>query len=1313
MTLPFQSATLSYVSGRVRFTAATGLRMPFSGAVIVPKQAGAQPDLAAMPAQESLFVPWQYPAGSGANRSFLALRTMDGARLELSGPLLILVAQDPGLFAEFDLGAIFSGGQVQTPRFPEQGTLTSCRPKTLILQFDGSQALTDAPPKIVAEGTALGPLLGGLPAQLSGTLHAFDFAGSEIEADAALSTLGAATVSGIPPAAEVRVQFVDIFGMPLDLGAIFGLNLNPPVMDFAATRKLYKVSFPSAARKLELRVTDPVPPGTTEGDQLLLRHVKAAVWPGRGVLLGKVTDTAPDLDLAEGADGGLPGFLRLCLYHPTQCMQTAVGGTLDPGTARFSKPGNGAPPNGLALAAEADEAQFMNDGAHYFRDFYQAVEAAGSGDRLYLTNWRADAHTHMLGTLSARGLGPESIDPGAADSDLAAIDQNRIVLPVGTAAPPGDTGDDGSEGDKDEDYLLLPDRLDRGAGLSGGLAFAAQRISAAGVTAKEQSKGFLRRGSPYAIPLKGKNGVPYPTQLIARWKDPEGAVHSTLRQLGALPQPLTLTPTAQLPKDALRMGITNDTDPHGTVIRKMAHGALLTAMGLQGTGHALLVVNPSSGTHRVLDLLGPDAGADSVLGALPDWTGAQDTLYAVVLSGAPDDTAPLTPLIVSKAAQLGYRPDQHVVGDVPFLAEELGGLLRRAISDGVEVRALFWDQFQAGIGGGPEMLAGHSNNIEIAEVINRAGGHAVLDRAMRAFGSFHQKAAVLVRPGASGIAATAWVGGIDLGIGRWDTEGHADNDPDRQSGLWWDVQTRLTGPAAVEVLRNFAQRWRAIGAFIADAGQFADCLPVNASPAVAQDTQTQPTPLPTDIQLARSPEPAADVQITRTIPPTSCHGQIPPPSGVFGSLATLGGIDPAGELGGLAAMLKAIAMARRFILINDQYFFSPEIALALHEALKGEDGPAFLVMLLPRDLSEFGPVDPMLYKLRERALNILIHGGTYTPAPAAPASPLLQPRCGRIEANAGSINPPLAGKVALLYARNRAGSPVYVHSKTMIVDDVWMAVGSTNINYRSTTYDFEINANVLGNRLDFGGTDVVRGQRVELARRMLGLPPAFAALLREPGVMFAHFKALEAKGDSPGTSFYPLPPFSQKLDPAYVMKIGDAAFDAGVDVVSNLGMNDPAIRGIGCAVIDPDGRAEREPLAPLAGFVASTKNAYARLNITVGCQALVTPLIGAGTPVFAEVRLTRTVEDGEGNQSIVGPTRVQRIPLAMAGSTAVISPTAGEVVVPISTELPVTIEARVIDGADAPLGCSAGVTVDPGTETVLPGSFRTLTLAMA
>jgi phosphatidylserine/phosphatidylglycerophosphate/cardiolipin synthase-like enzyme len=75
-------------------------------------------------------------------------------------------------------------------------------------------------------------------------------------------------------------------------------------------------------------------------------------------------------------------------------------------------------------------------------------------------------------------------------------------------------------------------------------------------------------------------------------------------------------------------------------------------------------------------------------------------------------------------------------------------------------------------------------------------------------------------------------------------------------------------------------------------------------------------------------------------------------------------------------------------------------------------------------------------------------------------------------------------RVQLLDLENAAGRPVYVHAKPSIVDDVWAAVGSVNLNRRSWTHDSELTAAVLDEErdgrapLDPGGLgDGARGPR--------------------------------------------------------------------------------------------------------------------------------------------------------------------------------------------------------------------------------------------
>lgn len=49
---------------------------------------------------------------------------------------------------------------------------------------------------------------------------------------------------------------------------------------------------------------------------------------------------------------------------------------------------------------------------------------------------------------------------------------------------------------------------------------------------------------------------------------------------------------------------------------------------------------------------------------------------------------------------------------------------------------------------------------------------------------------------------------------------------------------------------------------------------------------------------------------------------------------------------------------------------------------------------------------------------------------------------------------------------NHEGTPVYVHAKVCVVDDVWASAGSDNFNRRSWTHDSELSCAVLDERPD-------------------------------------------------------------------------------------------------------------------------------------------------------------------------------------------------------------------------------------------------------
>jgi phosphatidylserine/phosphatidylglycerophosphate/cardiolipin synthase-like enzyme len=88
-------------------------------------------------------------------------------------------------------------------------------------------------------------------------------------------------------------------------------------------------------------------------------------------------------------------------------------------------------------------------------------------------------------------------------------------------------------------------------------------------------------------------------------------------------------------------------------------------------------------------------------------------------------------------------------------------------------------------------------------------------------------------------------------------------------------------------------------------------------------------------------------------------------------------------------------------------------------------------------------------------------------------------------------------RVAIYDIENLAGTPVYVHAKISVIDDVWASVGSDNFNRRSWSHDSEIACAVLDDECDRrepldpaglgdGARKFARNLRLKLWREHLG-----------------------------------------------------------------------------------------------------------------------------------------------------------------------------------------------------------------------------------
>jgi phosphatidylserine/phosphatidylglycerophosphate/cardiolipin synthase-like enzyme len=109
-------------------------------------------------------------------------------------------------------------------------------------------------------------------------------------------------------------------------------------------------------------------------------------------------------------------------------------------------------------------------------------------------------------------------------------------------------------------------------------------------------------------------------------------------------------------------------------------------------------------------------------------------------------------------------------------------------------------------------------------------------------------------------------------------------------------------------------------------------------------------------------------------------------------------------------------------------------------------------------------------------------------------------------------------RFAIFHLRNRSpahqGDQIYVHSKLMIVDDIWAQVGSMNCNRRSLTHDTEAAVAVLDEVVEGEACKFARDLRLILWAEHLSLDPNHTSLL-DPLEGFAIWRARAGLPDVP------------------------------------------------------------------------------------------------------------------------------------------------------------------------------------------------------
>ena len=371
----------------------------------------------------------------------------------------------------------------------------------------------------------------------------------------------------------------------------------------------------------------------------------------------------------------------------------------------------------------------------------------------------------------------------------------------------------------------------------------------------------------------------------------------------------------------------------------------------------------------------------------------------------------------------GWRvtPDQLLLGrETPQ-----GSFIRQIqglILRGVTVRALIWRPPGSSIGFAPG-FKNTRENVRFVNAINRLGrpnGMGILDGRLRRGVMSSHHQKTIVLSTRG--EALAYVGGADVCDDRWDTPGH-NSPPARLAGkyqAWHDVHCSVMGPAVAQLWDNFTERWN----------------DWNEASRAHKKSLDRPGNEPVSISANTAPKTdrtfgTHHVQVLRTL---AC-GEIYP-------------FAPGGEQTIRLAHERAIDKAKHYIYVEDQYLWPCSIVQKLADATaRGVK----IILVLART---FVPsLAPWHNSLRVQALDRIQRGRPENVF----VYHLQQPRF---------------------------GSDIYVHSKLMIIDDRYVAVGSANINSRSLTTDSELHISVVDDDTAPGTIDGQPGTICRFAKEL-------------------------------------------------------------------------------------------------------------------------------------------------------------------------------------------------------------------------------------
>jgi phosphatidylserine/phosphatidylglycerophosphate/cardiolipin synthase-like enzyme len=460
-----------------------------------------------------------------------------------------------------------------------------------------------------------------------------------------------------------------------------------------------------------------------------------------------------------------------------------------------------------------------------------------------------------------------------------------------------------------------------------------------------------------------------------------------------------------------------------------------------------------------------------------------------------------------------------------------------------------------------------------------------LEADVAGVGIFHNKYQVVTRSagdevpdgtGAGGIDVVhaAHVGGIDINPNRLTTTAH------QARGPMHDVHARLRGPVVSDVARTFAEFWDYARS---EPSALDPDAPRVRSPAMAAEVAL-PVPLSPPPHVFTADEDPHLARLVRTI-------HRPRPGGFAMPFA------PTGDDSAVRSMEAALAAAEDYIYIEDQYFtphdgfvdllvaaaarcrrlivivpavsdqpFGGERREAVYARLRAAWGSRFLVGAPHRRplvaaagrATHLGRVNLLVVAEAEAnriwvgpaarvtgeppfwlwiAGEQMLVTGVQKPVAIAVGDTILT--SAQLDVVRGGA--PGAPRWGAHPRRHPAGAAVtfaqpfgiYNHAKTMMIDDLFVSIGSTNINRRGFYHDGEIGVVAVPQALRGSPSNPARVLRTRLWAEHLGIPPAMGpAVLADPVAASDLFFRSRWVGNrfAPSSSVDPTPYFPVDVD---------------------------------------------------------------------------------------------------------------------------------------------------------------------------------------